>query len=79
MGNAAYNAAPSTTQTITVGYFNLQANSFPGTRLWLDANNIDGDSTADSITSGTSLIQWIDKSGNTNNAGQRLHLLDQPI
>ena len=63
VGNAAYNAAPSTTQTITVGYFNLQANSFPGIRLWLDANNIDGDSTADSITSGTSLIQWIDQSG----------------
>ena len=70
VGNAAYNAAPSTTQTITVGYFNLQANSFPGIRLWLDGNNIDGDSTADSITSGTSLIQWIDQSGNTNNAGQ---------
>ena len=32
-----------------VGYFNLQANSLPGIRLWLDANNIDGDDTADSI------------------------------
>jgi hypothetical protein len=69
-GDGAYNTAPTATQTITVGFFNLQKDSFPGIRLWLDANNIDGDSTADSVTTGTSLIQWIDKSGNTNNAGQ---------
>ena len=42
-GDSAYNAAPAVTQTLTVGYFNLQANSLPGIRLWLDANNIDGD------------------------------------
>ena len=46
-GDSAYNAAPAVTQTLTVGYFNLQANSLPGIRLWLDANNIDGDDTAD--------------------------------
>ena len=40
-GDSAYNAAPAVTQTLTVGYFNLQADSFPGIRLWLDANNID--------------------------------------
>ena len=69
-GDSAYNAASAVTQTLTVGYFNLQADSFPGIRLWLDANNIDGDDTADSIADGTSIIQWIDQSGNNNHAGQ---------
>ena len=69
-GDSAYNAAPAVTQTLTVGYFNLQANSLPGIRLWLDANNIDGDDTADTITDGTAIIQWIDQSGNNNHAGQ---------
>ena len=77
-GNSAYNAAPAVTQTLTVGYFNLQANSFPGIRLWLDANNIDGDNSADSINSGTNVIQWIDMSGNTNNAAQSVEA-DRPI
>ena len=69
-GDSAYNAAPAVTQTLTVGYFNLQADSFPGIRLWLDANNVDGDDTADSISDGTAIVQWIDKSGNNNHAGQ---------
>jgi hypothetical protein len=77
-GNSAYNAAPVVTQTLTVGYFNLQANSFPGIRLWLDANNIDGDNSADSINSGTNVIQWIDMSGNTNNAAQSVEA-NRPI
>ena len=53
-----------------MGYFNLQANSLPGIRLWLDANNIDGDDTTDSIADDTAIIQWIDQSGNNNHAGQ---------
>ena len=69
-GNGAYNTAPSVTQTVTVGYFNLQANSLPGLRLWLDANNINGDATADTLADGSAITQWIDQSGNTNNAGQ---------
>ena len=48
-GDSAYNAATSVTQTLTVGYFNLQANSLPGIRLWLDGNNIDGDDTTDRL------------------------------
>ena len=36
----------------------------------MDANNIDGDDTPDSITDGTAIIQWIDQSGNNNHAGQ---------
>ena len=69
-GDAAYNAATAVTQTLTVGYFNLQADSFPGIRLWLDGNNIDGDTTVDTTTNGTAIIQWIDQSGNTNHGGQ---------
>jgi surface protein len=69
-GDSAYNAATAVTQTLTVGYFNLRADSFPGIRLWLDANNIDGDDTADSIADGTAIIQWIDQSGNNNHPGQ---------
>ena len=69
-GDSAYNAASAVTQTLTVGYFNLQHDSFPGIRLWLDANNVDGDDTADSISDGTAIVQWIDKSGNNNHAGQ---------
>ena len=69
-GNSAYNAASSVTQTLTVGYFNLQANSLPGIRLWLDGNNIDGDDTTDSIANDTAINQWIDQSGNNNHAGQ---------
>ena len=69
-GDAAYSPASSVTQTITVGYFNLQANSLPGLRLWLDGNNINGDATADSLANGSAVTQWIDQSGNTNNAGQ---------
>ena len=69
-GTSAYNAASSVTQTLTVGYFNLQANSLPGIRLWLDGNNIDGDDTTDSIANDTAINQWIDQSGNNNHAGQ---------
>mgnify|MGYP003341526180 FL=1 len=69
-GDSAYNAATAVTQTLTVGYFNLQANSLPGIRLWLDGNNIDGDNTVDTTTNGTAIIQWIDQSGNTNHGGQ---------
>jgi hypothetical protein len=69
-GDAAYSPATSVTQTITVGYFNLQANSLPGLRLWLDGNNINGDNTADTLSDNSAVTQWIDQSGNTNNAGQ---------
>ena len=58
------------TQTLTVGYFNLQQDSLPGLKLWLDANNINGDTTADSIANGTPIVQWNDRSSSTNHAGQ---------
>jgi len=70
IGNGAYNTAPSVTQTLTVGYYNLQQDSLPGLKLWLDANNINGDTTADSIADGTAIVQWNDRSSSTNHAGQ---------
>jgi hypothetical protein len=57
------------TQTLTIGYFNLQANSLPGIRLWLDGNNIDADTTVDSISNGSGVGFWKDRSGNNNHAG----------
>ena len=68
-GNGSFNPAPSVTQTVTVGHFNLQANSFPGIRLWVDGNNVDGDTTADNLSNGSLVTQWIDQSGNTNHPG----------
>ena len=77
VGNGAYNAAPSVTQTVTVGYFNLQANSLPGIRLWLDGNNLDADNLSDTTHNGSNLTDglpisgpWKDRSGNTNHASQ---------
>ena len=69
-GDSSYNGASSVTQTLTVGYFNLQQDSLPGLKLWLDGNNINGDNTADTLTDNSAVTQWIDQSGNTNNAGQ---------
>jgi hypothetical protein len=68
-GDSAYHAATSMTQTLTIGYFNLQANSLPGIRLWLDGNNIDADTTVDSISNGSGVGFWKDRSGNNNHAG----------
>ena len=70
-GNASYNPAPNATQTFTVGYFNLFANSLPGLKLWLDGNSVDGDhSTADSVVNGTAIGSWKDRSPSTNHATQ---------
>ena len=63
------NPANTVTQNLTVGYFNLQANSLPGIRLWLDGNNIDADTTLDAISNGTGVGFWKDRSGNNNHAG----------
>ncbi|MDA7757663.1 Ig-like domain-containing protein [Opitutales bacterium] len=62
---------PNATQTFTVGYFNLFANSLPGLKLWLDGNSVDSDhSTADSIANGTAIGSWKDRSVSTNHATQ---------
>ena len=76
-GDNAYNAATSVPVTLTVGYYNLQDDSFPGIRLWLDGNNLDGDGTEDNTHNGSTLIDglaisgsWIDESGNNRHGGQ---------
>ena len=76
-GDDAYNAATSVPQTLTVGYYNLQDDSFPGIRLWLDGNNLDGDGTEDTTHNGSTLTDglpisgsWIDQSGNNQHGGQ---------
>jgi hypothetical protein len=69
-GNNGYNAATTVTQTVTVGYYNLQSDSFPGLRLWVDGNNLDGDTTEDIVANGSNVTQWIDRSGNNNHPGQ---------
>jgi hypothetical protein len=70
-GDASYNPAPNATQSFTVGYFNLFANSLPGLKLWLDGNSVDSDhSTADSIANGTAIGSWKDRSSSTNHATQ---------
>ena len=70
IGDSGYNAATNVTQTVTVGYYNLQSDSFPGLRLWVDGNNLDGDTTEDIVANGSNVTQWIDRSGNNNHPGQ---------
>ena len=70
-GDSAHNAATSATQTFSVGYYNLFADSIPGLKLWLDGNSVDNDhSTADSISNGTAIGSWKDRSTSTNHATQ---------
>ena len=35
----------------------------------MDANNVDGDTTADNLINNSFVTQWIDQSGNTNHPG----------
>ncbi|NDH01396.1 MAG: hypothetical protein EBY43_10070, partial [Opitutae bacterium] len=76
-GNSGYNAAAPSSQTLTVGYFNLQKDSFPGIRLWLDAHNLDDNNLSDTTHNGSNLTDglpisgsWKDRSGNSNHASQ---------
>ena len=55
---------------VTVGYFNLQQIPYPGLRLWLDANNINGDTTADSIADGTPIVNGLTRSRQPTMPGQ---------
>ena len=40
----------------------LNEDTIPDLALWLDATDIDGDGNADSISDGTALASWGDKS-----------------
>ena len=68
-GNEKFFAAPPVSQTFTIGFGNLFADSIPGLALWLDAIDIDNDRLEDNqndflIENKISL--WADRSGNNN-------------
>ena len=44
--------------------------SVPGLKLWLDANDLDGDGQADSIANDSNVTVWTDKAGGDHNATQ---------
>ena len=43
-----------------------------GIRLWVDANDVDGNSVADNLSNGTQISHWINKSNNQANASQNV-------
>ena len=49
-------------QTFVPANTALNKYSIPDLALWLDATDLDGDGTADSVTSGTAVSSWTDKS-----------------
>ena len=69
-GDLSHNPATATSQVLSVGYYKLFKESISGMELWLDGNNVNADSLADSITSGSPLYIWNDSSGNNRNAIQ---------
>jgi hypothetical protein len=69
-GNDTYNAAPDVSQTLTVNYFNLFADSIAGMKFWYDANDINADRTPDTNSDASVISTWSDRSGNNLNAIQ---------
>ncbi len=72
-GNANYNAATDVSRTFDVTLANLFADSYPGLRLWLDANDINADGLADKLSDflgGGKVDTWKDRSGNGFDATQ---------
>ena len=47
----------------------LNKDTISGLALWLDATDVDGDGNADSVSDGTALASWTDKS----NAGETVN------
>ncbi len=72
-GNDNYNAASEVTRTFNVTLANFFADSYPGLRMWLDANDINGDGLADQLSDflgGGKVSLWKDRSGQNNDATQ---------
>ena len=56
-------------QSFTIGFGNLFADSMPGLVLWLDAIDINNDGNEDTETNflaGDKISLWADRSGNNN-------------
>jgi hypothetical protein len=69
-GDRKYLPAPEKTESFTIRWGNLFADSTPGLRLWFDATDVNGDQAPDrteDFISGEKISMWADKSGNTNN------------
>ncbi len=72
-GDSDYDAATNVTRTFTVGLGNFLPNSYPGLRLWLDANDINADGLSDTAAdflSGGKVNTWKDRSANGFDATQ---------
>jgi len=72
-GNQLYNPAEPVSQTFSIAYGNLFADSIPGLGLWLDATDINFDNSPDSQDDFVDLNKvslWSDKSGNNNSPVQ---------
>ncbi len=72
-GNENYNAATDVTRAFDVTLANFFADSYPGLRMWLDANDINGDGLADKLSDflgGGKINTWKDRSGQNNDATQ---------
>ena len=69
-GDARFEPAAPVSHSFTIGFGNLFFDSAPGLRLWLDANDVNGDNVRDDqydFIFGNKVSMWADKSGNTNN------------
>jgi hypothetical protein len=70
LGDARFEPAQSVSHSFTIGFGNLFSDSAPGLKLWLDANDVNGDYDRDDTYDfifGYKVSMWADKSGNTNN------------
>ena len=53
--------------------------SLSGLKLWLDATDVDGDGSADTLVNDANVSIWVDKSGQENNATQTTDSKNQAI
>jgi len=72
-GSNLFNPADPVSQTFTIGYGNLFADSIPGLSLWLDATDINYDKNSDDkedFLDQNKISLWADRSGNFNSPVQ---------
>ena len=76
-GDARYEPAATISHSFTIGFGNLFSDSAGGLKLWLDANDVNGDNYRDDsydFLFGNRISMWADRSGNTNNPIQAVDL-----
>ena len=75
-GNDRFLPAETVSQTFSIKFGNLFADSVPGLALWLDANDVNYDNVKDSYDDflpGNLVSLWADRSGNNNSPVQAEH------